>query len=224
MASIGHDPSGFKRITFDPFTKGDLQTAVTPQRQVCMTVEERITRLEKTNHVWKLATTGFALALVAIVVTSCEQSGNSGTSEIVRTKHLEIVSPLGKAVVTLVGNQAGGGYIGIYNSQGKLVFALTETKDERCGSMSIYNSQGQSVVDLGGNEGEGGILNISNPQGKPVFKITETKDGNGLMGIFNSQALRWSSPSLISSIFILSSYSLCFIASDRSIFSSIPYP
>jgi len=133
-----------------------------------MTVEERITRLEKTNRVWKLATTGLALAMLAIAVTSCEQSGiceqpgNSGTSEIIRTKRLEIMNPLGKPVVTLCEIKGEGGCLGILNSQGKL------------------------VLTLGGIEGKGGFLWICNSQGKPVVTLEENVGKGGCLGILNS--------------------------------------
>ncbi|MGD0655335.1 MAG: hypothetical protein ABSA16_13410 [Thermoguttaceae bacterium] len=147
-----------------------------------MTVEERITKLEKTNHVWKLAATGLACALVAIGVYSYEQFSGGSPSEIIRTKRLEIESPIGKTLVTLRGNTGGGGIININNSQGKPVFALTEIK-EGDGWMGIYNSQGKVVVILGGGEAGGGHMDIYNPLEKRVVTVQADNTNNGFVGV-----------------------------------------
>jgi len=81
-----------------------------------------------------------------------------------------------------------GGYLKIYNREGKIVVQLEGVWEE--GSIYVFNKKGESVAKLSSVNGEGGLcvkggVYIENQHGKPVVALAPTEDGDGAIALFD---------------------------------------
>lgn len=80
-------------------------------------------------------------------------------------------------------NDGGGGYIGVYNPEGKRT--LTLCNDQGGGNVYISDSEGKTRGLIQCNGSGGGMMNLYNTNGQTAIKLTQTSSGNGDLYINN---------------------------------------
>ncbi|MDA0803309.1 MAG: hypothetical protein O2819_06085 [Planctomycetota bacterium] len=108
-----------------------------------VTLEHRLTSLQRENRRWRLG----ALALVAplLAVGGLAAMQNARVPEVIRTNRLEIVDAHGK-VVMAAATTAGEGRLDLWNARGANVVRLGCNPDG--GDIILWNSAGRNVAGL----------------------------------------------------------------------------
>lgn len=165
-----------------------------------MTIEERIVKLERKNHLWRLAAVGLGLLLVAAAVTSCgntdakfspqdaKSTSNTasakGIPDVMRARSFEVVDDEGTPVVRLTDEELGG-RIETRNAEGELVSVVSATEGGQ-GALWTYDGKGQPLVTIAATEDEGDVALTLSRKGKPVVNIASDVDG-GTFSTFNGK-------------------------------------
>lgn len=80
-------------------------------------------------------------------------------------------------------NDGGGGYIGVYNPEGKRT--LTLCNDLSGGNVYVSDSEGKTRGLMQCNSSGGGLMNLYNTNGQTAIKLTQTSSGNGDLYVNN---------------------------------------
>lgn len=125
-------------------------------------LEQRVAKLEKSLHLYRLSFIGI-IAVASALLTMSFKNTKSTVPDLVQAKTFQVVNDAGKVLVEI-------------------------NKEDGNGQLSTFNSSGQKLVSLfTTNDGAGG-LNTFDKDGTVLFKVTNTSSGGGYMALFNGQA------------------------------------
>ena len=135
-----------------------------------MTLEERITKLEKQITLWAALT---VLVGIGAGVAACLAFRPAATPSVIRATRIEVVDGHGNPKVGLMATRQGGGRIFLFDAEGKIMLWAGEGK-EGGGSLGLYN---------------GGNLSTWNTSGKQVATIQSSKANCGFVAVcdFNGE-------------------------------------
>jgi hypothetical protein len=142
-----------------------------------MTVEERLTRLEKSVRRWRLSS--LVLAGVVALVAGAVGWDYFGIRGALRARSLQIVNDKG-AAIELEASPEGDGIVSILDSMNTPRVLLGNSR-KGYGTVELYGGQ-QKVVSLGGS-GSGGQIAIFNNSGKKVIDAQANKTNAGTVTV-----------------------------------------
>lgn len=139
-----------------------------------MTVEERLNKLEKSLRLWRFASIGLGVAvLAALSGVGIDYLGLRGT---VRAKKFVVANDKG-AAIELENSPEGDGLISIHDAKG-LPRILLGNSQKGYGTMELYGGAEQKMVFLGGSA-SGGQIALYNNEKKKVVDMQATRTNNG---------------------------------------------
>ncbi len=139
-----------------------------------MTVEERLTKLEKAVRRWRLAGAGMGAAVVIVLAAvAVDYLGLRGT---IRAKKLVVMNDKGPAV-EIENSPEGDGLISIHDSRG-LPRVLVGNSQKGYGTIELYGGSEQKTVFIGGS-GSGGQIALYNIERKKVVDMQATRTNSG---------------------------------------------
>lgn len=139
-----------------------------------MSVEERLSRLEKSVRYWRWTSWALAAVLLIVAIFVCiDQVGLRGT---IRAKRIIVRGEKGTAI-ELESSSTGDGLISINDSK-SLTRVLLGTSQRGFGTVELYGGDEQRVVLLGGS-GSGGQIALYNNEKKKVVDMQATKSNCG---------------------------------------------
>lgn len=160
-----------------------------------MSIEERITRLERANRRWRLAAYGLGVLCALVVVShrhdssvpfppTAEAQERNVASPIVnsiRARRIEIVDESGSPCITM-GVQEGDPCLHVFEKQERITLAISEG----FGPMVFVGSNNNPMVSIGRVKHSGGSVKVWNPLRNVVAHIFA--DGNrGRVFVSNQQ-------------------------------------
>lgn len=141
-----------------------------------MTIEQRMTRLEKQNRNLKLTMGGMLMAAVGALVMGQAAAPGDDVPNIVRARRIEVVSEEGRPVVVLGMTATGAGTVTTLDGKDNKIVSLGATRGGE-GTITTGNRKGHELVKIGvTTEGEGVVI-TSNADGKKLIEIGVTTDG-----------------------------------------------
>ncbi len=143
-----------------------------------MTVEERLTKLEKSLRKWRLLSLGLVLAVAALIGGMAYDF--LGVRTTLRTRHLVIVNERGTAI-DLDSTLEGDGIISIHDSM-NVARALLGNSRKGFGTLELYSGAQQKLVSIGGS-GSGGQIAIFNNSGRKVIDAQASKTNSGAIAV-----------------------------------------
>jgi hypothetical protein len=139
-----------------------------------MTVEERLTKLEKSVKRWRYASIGLGVAAsLSLAAIGLDYLGLRGT---VTAKRFVVRNDRG-AAIELENSAQGDGIISIHDSKG-LPRVLLGNSQKGYGTLELYGGTEQKMVFLGGS-GSGGQIALYNNERKKVVDMQATKTNSG---------------------------------------------
>lgn len=139
-----------------------------------MSVEERLTRLEKTLRRWRYASWGLgAILLLLSAAVAGDYLGLRGT---ITARRFVVRNDKG-AALELETTAAGDGVISLNDSR-NLSRVLLGTSQRGYGTVELYGGDEQRVILLGGS-GSGGQIAVYNNEKKKVVDVQATKTNCG---------------------------------------------
>jgi hypothetical protein len=143
-----------------------------------MTVEERLTRLEKTLRRWRYLSLILVLAVAGLAGgLAFDFLGVRGT---IRAKRVLVVNERGSAV-ELDSTTEGDGIISIHDSM-NVPRALMGNSRKGFGTLELYSGAQQKLVSIGGS-GSGGQLAVFNNSGRKVIDAQASKTNSGAIAV-----------------------------------------
>ena len=174
------------------------------------TLEDRIAKLETSNHRQRMILLGVAFvgaAGVGLGMTK-HSKGPDGPPDVIRAESFEVVNEWGEVLLRLFGTDEGDGIVSIfnadggpvvtlgsvdnagvvttYNSDGIWCVGLTAT-DEGAGSLAIYSSDGGLLSELSAADARSGRLSIYNSKGDELVHLGSSPDGDGAVVVKDRQ-------------------------------------
>ena len=143
-----------------------------------MTVEERLTRLEKRLRRWRYVGLGLVIAVLALAGgMTYELFGVRGT---IRTKKILVVNEKGTAI-ELDSTTEGDGIISVHDSL-NVPRALLGNSRKGYGTLELYGGAQQKMVSIGGT-GSGGQIAVYNNSGHKVIDAQASKTNSGAIAV-----------------------------------------
>jgi len=146
-----------------------------------MTIEERLTKLERTNRKLKGGLVVLALGLISLVtMAAAPRDGNFRkiTAEIIEARVIDAVDEKGKAWVEMVGTSKGGA-LQIKGKNGKAIVQIGPGRDGG-GQIFLNSSQGKPIIAIGPNKDGGGLIIVYDPQDRANIKLNATDKGGAI--------------------------------------------
>lgn len=182
------------------------------------TLEQRISKMEKTIKLYRL---GFTTLIVAGFSISLMSSGKKVMApEKIQAKSFEVVDSRGN-VIAFLGEDGGGGILTTYGKTGNKQTSLFQTTDGGGGIntfnkngyinfkvtnstggggyMAMFNENVKEIVEFGVTTSQSGYMRINDKNSEKLAWITNTNDGGGyfsLSGYDNQEVIRMSSPKI----------------------------
>jgi hypothetical protein len=165
---------------------GELQRAADPAQTrrpsaagvQTMTVEERLTKLEKSLRKWRYLSLGLAVAILGLGAgLAYDFLGVRGT---VRARRLIVVNERGTAI-ELDSTTDGDGIISIHDSM-NVPRALLGNSRKGFGTLELYSGVQQKLVSIGGS-GSGGQIAVFNNSGRKVIDAQASKTNSGAIAV-----------------------------------------
>jgi hypothetical protein len=147
-----------------------------------MTVEQRLTRLERQNRTLKLGLAGLIVAAGTALLmgqAAPPPATHPAVPDVVRARRFEVVNEAGVPVVTLMGWEHGG-WIETRDNRGRRLFDVSAT-DDGAGLLSTYNQHGRDSVALGGVRDGSGLLMIYDSAGKKLIGLGASGHGRAVV-------------------------------------------
>lgn len=144
-----------------------------------MTVEERLTKLEKSLRKWRLLSVGLVLAIAAL--TGGIAYDFLGVRTTLRTRRLIVVNERGSAALDLDSTTEGDGIISVHDSM-SVPRALLGNSRKGFGTLELYSGAQQKLVSIGGS-GSGGQLAVFNNSGRKVIDAQASKTNSGAIAV-----------------------------------------
>jgi hypothetical protein len=143
-----------------------------------MTVEERLTRLEKRFRRWRFFSLFLVLAVVGLAGgLAFDFLGIRGT---IRTRRLIVVNERGSAI-ELDTTTEGDGIVSLHDSM-NIPRALLGNSRKGFGTLELYSGAQQKLVSIGGS-GSGGQLAVFNNSGRKVIDAQASKTNSGAIAV-----------------------------------------
>ena len=143
-----------------------------------MTVEERLTKLEKSQRKWRYLSLGLVAACVALTGgLAWDFLGVRGT---IRARRLLVVNERGNAI-ELDTTTEGDGIISIHDSM-NVPRALLGNSRKGFGTLELYSAGQQKLVSVGGS-GSGGQIVVFNNSGVKVIHAQASKTNSGAIAV-----------------------------------------
>lgn len=145
-----------------------------------MTIEERLSELERSSRRWCSLAFGLGAVLAVTVGIACSRgmAGKSEVTDVVRTRKLEILNEEGQSLILLSASQESAGLI-IRDASGGPLVALLGANDT--GLMSVSNGAGITGATIQTGEGGGGILTIYNGLKNEAVVVQSNKANCGMI-------------------------------------------
>jgi len=143
-----------------------------------MTVEERLTRVEKSLRKWRWLSVG--LLVVATASAGALVYDFVGVRGTIRAKRLLIVNARGTAV-EIESNGDGDGIVSVHDSM-NVPRALLGNSRKGFGTLELYSGAEQKLVSVGGS-GSGGQIAIFNNSGHKVIDAQASKTNSGAIAV-----------------------------------------
>jgi hypothetical protein len=143
-----------------------------------MTVEERLTKLEKSLRRWRYHSLGLVVTSVALAGgLAFDFLGVHGT---LRARRLLVVNERGTAI-ELDSNDEGDGIISVHDSM-NVPRALLGNSRKGFGTLELYSGVKQKLVSIGGT-GSGGQIAVFNNSGQRVIDAQASKTNSGAIAV-----------------------------------------
>lgn len=145
-----------------------------------MTVEERLTKLEKSLRKWRFLSLGLVLAVAGLAGgIAFEFLAVRGT---IRARRLIVVNERGSAI-ELESTPEGDGFISIHDSL-NIPRAQLGNSQKGFGTLELYGGSGpkRKLVSIGGS-GSGGQLAVFNNSGSKVIDVQASKTNSGAIAV-----------------------------------------
>jgi len=143
-----------------------------------MTVEERLTKLEKSLRRWRY------LSLSMVVAGAGLAGGLAynflGVHGTIRARRLVVVNERG-AAIELDSTTEGDGIISVHDSM-NVPRALMGNSRKGFGTLELYSGAQQKLVSIGGS-GSGGQLAVFNNSGRKVIDAQASKTNSGAIAV-----------------------------------------
>jgi len=143
-----------------------------------MTVEERLTRLEKNLRKWRYLSLGLVVA--TIVVAGGLAYDFFGVRGTLRARRLMVVNGRGTAI-ELDTTTEGDGIISVHDSM-NVPRVLFGNSRKGFGTLELYSGAQQKLVSIGGT-GSGGQIAVFNNSGRRVIDAQATKTNSGAIAV-----------------------------------------
>lgn len=143
-----------------------------------MTVEERLTKLEKSLRRWRYLSLGMVVAGAGLAGgLAYNFLGVHGT---IRARRLVVVNERG-AAIELDSTTEGDGIISVHDSM-NVPRALLGNSRKGFGTLELYSGAQQKLVSIGGS-GSGGQLAVFNNSGRKVIDAQASKTNSGAIAV-----------------------------------------
>lgn len=139
-----------------------------------MTVEERLTKIEKSLKRWRMTTSG--LAVISSLLAAGLAWEHLGTKGTIRARNILVVNEKGNAI-ELTTSQEGDGLISV-NDQLSLARVMLGTSQKGFGKLELYTGSQQRLATFGGT-GSGGQIALFNNAGHKVVDLQAKKTNSG---------------------------------------------
>lgn len=163
-----------------------------------MTMEERVTRLERENRMLKRGLLGAALAAAALVLMGQaaprppQPQAPQAFAQFLRVKRLEVIGDNGVPVVIL-GQQRNFGHVAVTNPLGRALVSLSATRSGK-GFVSTFDGRDIRLAAIGASSAGAGVITTYNALGKSQIRIGDNTKHEGSITLFNQQGelmARW---------------------------------
>ena len=152
-----------------------------------MTVEERVTRLERENS--RLRRGRIIVLVIASGLAVMGQAAPRSVPDVIRAKKFEVIGDNGRLIARLGrGVFQDYGALSIFDSNEELkasIFASTVG-----GVIFTANRKGRTVVSIGPDEAGNGSISTFNGKGKEAVRISTTTTGKETISTHNSKGER----------------------------------
>lgn len=166
-------------------------------------VERRLHALETEVRRWRCAT--FGAAILGLAALSISATGTQDTTDVLRTRRLEVMRSDGQPAVVLTGNGDGGGLVELRRGESaELVLALSAERDGgvmRLGTggptgqrsygefgpthWRVHGKTDQVLWEIGEGPGGGGTARFSDKAGQVVCEVGSKEPLTGRVAIAN---------------------------------------
>ncbi|MEK6710691.1 MAG: hypothetical protein AABZ64_08935 [Nitrospinota bacterium] len=152
-----------------------------------MTLEERMTRLERENRLLKRGFLGLALAAAAAVMMGQAAPGPqplvAPLPPVVKIKRLEIIGDNGVPVVIL-GQHKSFGHIAVTNSLGNALVSLGTTRSGK-GFVSTYDGRNVRLAAIGASSNGAGVFTGYSAQGRSQVRVGDNTRHEGSIILYD---------------------------------------
>ncbi len=180
-------------------------------------LEQRVTHLEKSLKYYRIF---FAAIISTILIIALMSAGKNNVPEVIQAKSFEVVddngkkiaelckekekgngrlatysASTGKMLVDLFTTNGGTGGINTFDSDGDVIFKVTNTSGGG-GYMALFNASLKEVAEFGVTTSQGGYINTNDKYGDKIVRMTNTENGGGYLALLNNnlEVIRFSTP------------------------------
>lgn len=161
-----------------------------------MTTEERLSRLERSNRTWRIATLGLLGMLAGYLGCNSAKipepakaaTETKAVPDVIRARKIEIVNKSERVVLVLDTIMDGSGVLRISDSDGTPMIAagiVGDSDKNKNPNLMLLSRASQPVVSISRNAAGGGEVEIMNPLGHRVLGLVSDNTNSGLVAIFD---------------------------------------
>jgi hypothetical protein len=169
-----------------------------------MTLERRITEIERTNRKLRLTVLcmagGLALSLwsnagpngldLQPATMAAETQDDTPVQQLIRARKIQLVGENGQVLISLQGSKWGN--ILTYNDQGKTMVTISATNEtDGQGGISTFDPKFGRLVRIGANRTDGAIATFDARTGKKLVSISSDGSRGGGMNSFDRAGKRY---------------------------------
>lgn len=143
-----------------------------------MTVEERLSKIEKSLRKWKIAS--LVMAVVVVGLSAAVAFDFFGVRGTLRARRIAVVNSRGAAIELETGGE-GDGILSVLDAKG-VPRALLGNSRRGFGMLELYGGADQKLITIGGS-GSGGQIAVFNSAGHKVIDAQASKTNSGAIAV-----------------------------------------
>ena len=146
-----------------------------------MTVDQRLSRLERSCRRWRCTAMGTILVVIGITAAAADKAME--IPDVVQARAFHVVGKQDNVLVKLEDTSGkvfgAAGTITTFNAKGEKLVWITAAEGSSQGMVITLNGAGNKLVQLGSTSGGDGMISTRNDRGKEVVQIGTAKGGTG---------------------------------------------